>query len=356
MRWVSHDTDSRQSHLGGILKYVDADKCSVVSINNVMKTYASALNRQQLLVSCMQKFTQLNDPVIDKKPPRITQELCIIGGYNPATRRTDNSAIWKISESQKVEKLCGIDYEGFTSQHSVCKTPNGFVITGGVNHSVSCMKYNSSSQSWHRLPNMLVHRCAHGSVCVNQTIYVFGGRVLDSTDMSQRVDFFAMYGNTWQKGPDLPFKVNFPKVAQINDRVFLLDELSKQLLHLDVDNHRWSHRSSLPSKEPNVYGVSMTAARGRLYVAGGYFRTCAWYRPCTDTWCVVQGTLKKHVYGSLVYNKDKLVLLGGSFTTNTEEIEEYNFEEGTWSLCSYKMPASLMNHCALVLDLHNTDA
>ena len=66
MRWVSHDTDNRQSHLNGILKYVDADKCSVVCINNVMKTYASILN-QQLLVSCMQKFTQLIDPVIDKK-------------------------------------------------------------------------------------------------------------------------------------------------------------------------------------------------------------------------------------------------------------------------------------------------
>ena len=52
MRWVSHDTESRQSHLNGILKYVDADKCSVVCINNVMKTYASILN-QQLLVSCM---------------------------------------------------------------------------------------------------------------------------------------------------------------------------------------------------------------------------------------------------------------------------------------------------------------
>ena len=159
-----------------------------------------------------------------------------------------------------------------------------------------------------------------------------------------------------QEGPDLPFNVKFPKVAQINGSVFLLDEFSNQLLHLDVDNHKWSHRSSLPSNDPSVYGVSMTAARGRLYAAGGYNNFCAWYRPCTDTWCVVQKTLKRHLYGSLVYHKDKLVLLGGSFNSNTDEIEEYNFEEGTWSMCSYKMPASLMNHCALVLDLPNTDA
>ena len=286
----------------------------------------------------------------------MTHELCIIGGYNPATRQTDNSAIWKISQSQKIEKLCGIEYDGFSSRHSVCKTPNGFVITGGMNYSVSCMMYNSSSQSWHRLPNMLVHRRAHGSVCVKQTVYVFGGSVSESSDMSQRVDLFAMNGSTWQEGPDLPFNVKFHKVAQINGSVFLLDECSNQLLHLDVDNHKWSHRSSLPSNDPSVYGVSMTAARGRLYAAGGYNNFCAWYRPCTDTWCVVQGTLKRHLYGSLVYHKDKLVLLGGSFNSNTDEIEEYNFEEGTWSMCSYKMPASLMNHCALVLDLPNTDA
>ena len=354
MRWVSHDTDSRQSHLDGIMQYFDGNKCSSVCLNTVMKTYAPILN-QQSLASCMQKFTLLNDPVTDEKPHRISQELCIIGGYNPVTRKTNNTAVWKISKANKIEKVCGIDYEGFTSRHSVCKTPNGFVITGGMHHSALCMMYNSSSQSWYRLPNMLVHRCGHGSICVKQTVYVFGGNVPDSSKISGSVDLFPMNGCTWKEGPALPFKLKFPKVSQINNGVFLLDENSNQLLHLDVDNYKWSHRSPLPSNEPSVYGVSMTAARGRLYVAGGFYRMCAWYRPCTDTWCVVQGTHKKHIYGSLVYNKDKLVLLGGSFKSNTEEIEEYNIEEGTWSLCSYKMPASLMGHCGLVLDLQNTD-
>ena len=353
MRWVSHDTDNRQSHLDGIMQHFDGNKCSLVCINTVMKTHASILT-QQLLASCMQKFTLLSDPVTDKKPHRMSQELCIIGGYNPVIQQTNHTAVWKISNSNKIEKVCGIDYEGFVSRQNVCKTLEGFVITGGRNRSVM---YNSSSQSWHRLPDMLVDRCGHGSVCVKQTVYVFGGNVPDSSDSdsSKSVDLFPMNGCTWKEGPALPFKVKFPKVSQIKNGVFLLDEYSNQLLHLDVDNHQWSHRSSLPRNGQRHFGVSMTAARGRLYVAGGFYRICAWYRPCTDTWCAVQGTLKKHAYGSLVYHKDKLVLLGGSFDTNTKEIEEYNIEEGTWSLCSYKMPANLMDHCGLVLDLQNTD-
>ena len=69
MRWVSHDTDSRQSDLDGILKYVYFDKCSSVCINNVIKSFESMLN-QQLLASCKQKFTQLNNPVTDNKNPQ----------------------------------------------------------------------------------------------------------------------------------------------------------------------------------------------------------------------------------------------------------------------------------------------
>ena len=61
MRWVSHDTNSRQSDLDDILKYVDFDKCSSVCINNVIESFESILN-QQLLASCKQKFTQLNNP------------------------------------------------------------------------------------------------------------------------------------------------------------------------------------------------------------------------------------------------------------------------------------------------------
>ena len=350
LKWVTHDTETRQSHLKDLLEYVDRERCSIGCIKAVLKKYASLLDQTHRL----KKLAKKNDSVNDRRPQRMAHELCIVGGnHNEENHSTVNSAVLKISNLLTVEKLCDITYQGFSKEHSVCKTSDGFVITGGAD-SVSCMKYTSSTQSWHMMPDMPVTRHSHGSICVNETIYVLGGCTEESEiDDDYTVDMLRSNENRWQIGPELPFGVNFPKVAEINESVYLLDEITSQLLHLDVENQTWSRRAPLPWKNPDWYypGVSMTSARGQLYVAGGYFSICAYYRPFTDTWFFLQPTIQAHIYGSLVYHNDKLILLGGNFDGGTDDVEEYTIEDDSWSMCTYKMPQGLINHCALVLTI-----
>ena len=175
---------------------------------------------------------------------------------------------------------------------------------------------------------------------------------------SKSVDLLPISDGNWQEGPNLPWNTMFPKVAELNSDIYLLNDDCGQLVHLDVDSSIWRERAPLPlyhANGPHCVGVSMASARGRLYVAEGYANICAWYSPATDAWCRAQPTLRKHLHGALAYHDNKLLLLGGSFYDGTDEIEEYCFKTGTWSVCSYKMPARLLNHFGIVTKVHCSD-
>ena len=131
--------------------------------------------------------------------------------------------------------------------------------------------------------------------------------------------------------------------------MYLLDaEKTNELLQLEVPTNTWRKRTSLPTEE-RCYGISMTSARGRLYVAGRKKgKMCAYYEPTTDTWCFGEQPILNHRYGTLVCYNNKLVLLGGI----TDVVEEYDFDEGRWTVCSYTMPKRLHHHACVVLDMN----
>ena len=354
MRWVSHDTNNRLSFLEEILRHVDVHKCSTECIKMVKRTYASTVNKQSMAKDLLELL--LMEALIGRKALMLTHDLCIIGGQY-SNRSQPNPFMRKISKSHQVEKMSDISYEGFACvRQSVCKTPQGFVITGDASSS-QCNMYISAEQLWKRMPDLPQTLCAHGSICVQQTIYVCGGCNCGIRMQCNSVYMISPNYARWQTGPYLPLSVKFPKVAEVDDSVYLLDEESSQLVQLHVESRKWRKRASLPWKEPNCFGLSMTSAKGQLYVAGGYRKQFVYYRPCIDTWCLATPPLLTHAYGSLVYHKDKLILLGGNFKgAGSDDVEEYSFEEETWSLCSYKMPPGLFQHCGLVLNIPKTDS
>ena len=191
--------------------------------------------------------------------------LCIVAG--DVSLRDVNRQSWKVNKSNEMEKLCDVLYDGFKPQHSICKTPTGFIITGGSNSNV-CMQYTTTTKSWRRLRDMLTQRKHHASICVGDKLYVFGGcRCMG--ELAKSVHILPLHSNIWQKGPNLPIAMAFSKVAEICNNIYLLHEISQQLLYLDKDRKAWSSRASFPWIAHDIYGVSMISAHGRLYVAGG---------------------------------------------------------------------------------------
>ena len=338
MRWVGHE-DERVALLEDLLHKVQLNKCSDKGIKTVIKTHEALLDKTPMVYKLLLKTSA----------DVMTDSIAVVGG------RHDNEAnkiCWNINQSDEMVQLCDIPVDKLGINFSVCMTAQGFVATGGLESNI-CIMYITLTRSWFRLQDMLMMRQSHGTICVKQVLYVFGGFVgnyHEDSKPSNSVDSIAMESGNWEEGPGLPMDVALPNVSNLDDRVYLLDQESSQLLCLDINKELWHALAPLPG-EGSSNGVTMASARGQLFVAGGKSMFCSWYRPETDTWCTGQCPKRYHSYGALVHHNNKLLLLGGYYKEGTDEVEEYNIENDEWSLCSYRMPKKLCLHHAVVLSM-----
>ena len=309
---------------------------------------------QQMSTMNQQQFVEmLNEPIVGEvkkqKANASVKALFVIGGQEDGTV---SPVCWKLSQTNEFVHFCDIPVDDLAIKSSVCQIPQGLAVTGGIDMDL-CIIYIAFSGSWFRLQNLLHERRCHGSIHVNGMLYILGGFLTDDPIASSSVQSLKIEGGVWQIEPDMPLPVKFPKVSDIDGNVYMLDsEVTNELFQLEVQTNTWRKRAPLPVKE-SCFGISMTSARGRLYVAGRKKgRMCAYYEPVTDTWCFGHQPLLKHKYGSLVCYNNKLILLGGSFKGCTDEVEEYDIDEGSWTVCSYKMPKRLHLHTCVVLDMN----
>ena len=353
MAWTSHNTDDRFIHLDGLMDQVQLDKCSLQGILGTQKTYGamigpniSILNRltDTMLQITSQKEKQEMPKLMQQETSAPEAQYCLKEQEMPASRAQSNlmqteisesnakaypmlliiggqdkevvcRVCWALDQSKKFIEFCTIPFDVLTREHSVCLTDVGFVITGGLNSDL-CVMFTAATQTWKKLKSLRKKRCYHGSVFIKGVIYVFGGE-RDGQE-NTTVEYLATEDEAWKARPVLLICVTFPKVANINDHAYLLDEATRQLLELDTKRNTWVHHAPLPG-----YGycaeVSMAAVNGLLYAMGGRDRICAWYTPDTNTWCTGQQPERQHKYGSLVYYEDRLMLLGGSYMGGTDE-------------------------------------
>ena len=345
IRWVSHD-EERITFLEDLLATVQSSKCSEERIHIVVKTHEALFDKVPMAYKLL---LQTSADATTETSETLTDSVVVVGGQQGDEA---SEVCWKVNNSAEIVQLCDIPGDDLGINASVCMAPQGFVVTGGSGSSM-CIIFMASTRSWIRLPDMLTTRRCHGTICIHQVLYVLGGCVgigSDDSEPSTSVDSLAMERGVWVNGPGLPQSVKFPKVSNLGDRVYLLDQTSSQLVCLDIDKKAWRSLSPLPVKG-DCRGVSMASAREWLFVAGGLCKICSWYKPETNTWCMGQQPLKQHKYGALAYNNDKILLLGGSYMGGTDEVEEYDIDENKWSVCSYKMPEKLYRHHAVVLSM-----
>ena len=331
MSWASHDPKNRLADLENFL-YFQLPSFSPDAI-------CGALKKHRIRIMSNMNIYKLYTKALEQThKPKLMP--FIVGGH---VGEKVSCVAWNLNKSTKCVELPSL----LTKHHSACKCPHGFAITGGEDSDV-CMMFNASTKSWSTLQKMLRKRKGHGSLYLTNVLHVFGGRVNGVN--SKSVDYLPLEDGTWQCGVDLPIAVYGPKVADINNNVYLLDTItSKQLLKLDLEKKVWDRLASLPIDD-DCLGVSMAVLNDKLYVVGGLHRICAWYDTTTNTWSKGQKPGREHFHGSLLVLDNTLLILGGRYSSlGTDEVEELNLAAGSWSVSNIKMPASLYLHHTIVL-------
>ena len=344
IRWTANK-EERVALLEDLLSKIQLNKCTDEGLEGIMKTHESLLDKTPMVYKLL--FKTLSGIRADTS--KIMSDTVVIVGGQDGNKV--NQVCWKVDQSDEIVQLCDIPSSDLGEKCSVCEIPQGFVMTGGTG-SLICMMFTISTKLWVRLQNLLDERHGHGSICVKEVLYVLGGylgKYTEGKQMSDSVHLMKMKKGEWNNGPIMPLAVKFPKLSNLGDNVYLLDEITNQLLRFDTNEKVWSQLASLSEEKTYCVGVSMASARGQLFVSGGGNRICAWYQPETNTWCTGKQPLQKHRYGALACHNNKLLLLGGSFNDGTDEVEEYDIAEDKWTVCSYKLPRKLYNHHAFTM-------
>ena len=253
---------------------------------------------------------------------------------------TSYSECWHLNESMKFEELCKFPFS--FPWHSVCQIPGGFVVTGGVGSNL-CAMFILSSKSWTQLEPLPAPRERHGSIFISGKIYLFGGWVSGTKQVS--VISLDLNGGTWNQEPAMPITVGYPEVAHVDSSLFLLDHCeTNQLLQLDMMTKTWSPKAEPP--QWNYTGVRMISVNGQLVVSGGNSRVFDQYNPSTDTWTTGNAPLLRHDLGALVHYEKKLYLIGGY---DEDGNEEYDLDTNVWSICDGKLARGMANLYAFAI-------
>ena len=350
-KWTAHDMEGRSGEIVDLLRNVQLENCSLAALIDIMDCYNMLVFSNkivfEMLTSSLKNLSLSSAGASAAASTSTEKTLVIVGGQ---VSDTVQRKCWRVSESNQVEELCDIKYE-IERRHSVCQSSAGFVITGGEDSKL-CVSYDSRHKTWSKCADLTQTRCEHGSVCVNDVVYVMAGGVSGSS--SDSVEWMSLEQGKWQRGADLPVSTLFPKVSTLSGNIYLLDWDSDKFLQLNVSSSsRWEERSPCPGSIHD--DVSMCPVQGNLWVVGGYHRTCVYYSPATDSWTKAQHQPQlKHMWGSAVEWRQRLMLLGGRHPwsgVGTDETEEMQLSSRTWRKNQITLPEGLCFHHAFVLDI-----
>jgi hypothetical protein len=342
----------RGEHLHSLVEGVRLDRCSLPGIMAVLREHkallcAHAAVYDRLTMAAEQlpttATTEKTSPAATAATAATKATLVIVGGQ---TSENDmRCVLWRLDDEKHVDTMQRIPFPELKKRHSVCGSEAGFIVSGGED-STLCVQFTAATGNWSRLPGLTKHRHRHGSTTMASVLYLIAGYVNGRCSKSVHSLNIHGDGGQWKEEADMPDSIKWPKVAVLGNQLYALDETNCKLYCMDGERRTWSQKAAL--RNTHHFGIAMAALDGKLYAIARGLAAC--YTPDTDSWVNCPHKPKKdHMYGPMVAHGGKLVILGGSLHGGADEIEE--MDKGTWAAQTWKMPAPLYHHHAVVLHL-----
>ena len=345
--WVDSDIPNRTDVTEDLLKTIPMEKCSLQCLEEETEKHAAIMdsnfNVNKLMRNSMKLITE-QSPVRKKRSLKLTKPyFVLVGGHNEDG--ICNSQSWFLDPSSPISKFVTTPSEFNHVGNSICKSPEGFVVSGGQGSDI-CAMFNIKKSCWKMLTNLAHKRHAHGSTYVNKSLYVFSGFIDDCYQCSKSIEYLDEDDGEWKIGPDMPRPMNYPSLISTGDGVFALDSNDGKLFKLDIASKYWSYHGGPPGGKYD--GLRMIQIGDQLMVLGGYENpVMAWYTPSTDTWALGSKPQLKHYFGAVLHHKSTIMLVGGH---QQRKVESYDMNTGVWSICDWKMPLGFFNLHGFVYD------
>ncbi|XP_077294204.1 kelch-like protein 25 [Arctopsyche grandis] len=203
----------------------------------------------------------------------------------------------KTGQKHSLKPLCQSRYE-FAAVSYHHKSSTDVYVIGGIKDKIlaSVERWNSKTKSWEMdIAPLLTTVCAHSSSIINDRIYVTGGRT-------------EKLGNL----------ISIDKVQMYS-----------------IDSNSWSYRASMNQARQEHSSVSF---KGKLFVAGGYFRNTKVYLssvesfdPDANLW-TNYCTLPIPMEGpTIIFFQNKLLCIGGrDEKSRRSNVWEYDVVNKNW--------------------------
>ena len=133
-----------------------------------------------------------------------------------------------------------------------------YAIGGAYDHnkdfglSSALERYDFESKKWESLPNMPVAVLGPGIAVIEGKIFVIGGSTIkgESQDASDKVYVFDTNKKTWGMGSPLPKGIQFPAVAYIGNKIYVIGGCDKEFKAI-VSVYEGTFRSDFPFPDSN---------------------------------------------------------------------------------------------------------
>jgi N-acetylneuraminic acid mutarotase len=204
-----------------------------------------------------------------------------------------------------------------------------FVSNGNILAMTRSDVYDPATNKWTRIadcPDKVTHS---GIVVVGDTIWLIGGYFGDHPGPAgKKVLKYNTTTNSWSRGPDLPFSRGAGGAALLDGKIHFFggmgydrtwESSSHWVLDLNNQGAGWASKAELLNPRNHTSGA---AVGGYVYCIGGQYnqeenqiaqRDIHRYDPTTDTWEKVAElpTVRSHTNASTFVWNNKIMIIGG---------------------------------------------
>ena len=348
LKWVVQDED-HEKHIGDLISHVDLKKCTFVCLEFVTSTYSDLIERSEREVERM--LLKASVQTGSSELSRLTSvkedepNLVIIGGRV----KTQSSECLKLNQSCDWETLLNIPTEFLYKNQAICETADGFALLGGsgvdsVVTGSSCV-YSRGANKWETIPPMPTARRWATCLCIKHCIYCIGGTDDDNKAVSA-VEIYDECTKVWEATATIPANPWLPLAVSTSPAYIHVISRgpNPQVTLYSIKPKTWGLSVPFPESVPSANGCSAMSHGNCVYIFGGKLADGLQYDTMMRTWTVLASPTLSHSWGSAVYFRRKIWLLGGE----CDDIELYDIEEDKWEVSPIKLPKKLKHHKAVL--------